>query len=70
VPTAQQLADLSPFALAAVVAAMLGLESLAPLVPLLPGRARASHAARNVALALCTAVFAVGGNLVLVAVSA
>jgi hypothetical protein len=69
VPTAQQLADISPFVLAAVVGLMLGLESLSPLVPLLPGRARAVHAGRNVALALCTAVFAVSGNLVLVGVS-
>lgn len=68
--SAQTVADISPFALAAAVGLMLLLESLAPLVPLLPGKARGRHALRNVLLALCTSVFAVSGNFVLVAVAA
>jgi sterol desaturase/sphingolipid hydroxylase (fatty acid hydroxylase superfamily) len=67
--TAQTVADVSPFALAAAVGLMLLLESLAPLVPLLPGKTRAQHALKNVSIALCTSVFAVGGNFILVAVA-
>lgn len=68
--TAQTIADISPFALATAVGLMLALESLAPLVPLLPGKTRARHALKNVSIALCTAVFAVTGNFVLVGVAA
>lgn len=68
--TAQTIADISPFALATAVGLMLALESFAPLVPLLPGKTRARHALKNVSIALCTAVFAVTGNFVLVGVAA
>lgn len=68
--TFKTVADISPFALAAAVGLMLALESLAPLVPLLPGKTRVGHALRNVSIAMCTAVFAVGGNFVLVGVAA
>lgn len=67
---AQSIADVSPFALATAVAVMLLMESLAPLVPLLPGKHRAHHALKNVGIALCTSVFAVSGNFFLVGVAA
>lgn len=67
--SAQTIADVSPFALTAAVGLMLLLESLSPLVPLLPGKHRARHALRNVSIALCTSLFAVGGNFVLVGVA-
>ncbi|MDP1823464.1 MAG: sterol desaturase family protein [Archangium sp.] len=67
--TAQTIADISPFALAAAVGLMLALESLSPLVPLLPGKPRARHALKNLSIALCTSVFAVSGNFALVAVA-
>ncbi len=68
--TAQNIADVSPFALAGAVCLMLLAESLSPLVPLLPGKTRAQHALRNVTIALCTSLFAVGGNFLLVGVAA
>ncbi len=68
--TAQSIADVSPFALAGAVCLMLLAESLSPLVPLLPGKTRAHHALRNVSIALCTSLFAVGGNFFLVGVAA
>ena len=67
--TAQTVADVSPFALSAAVGLMLIFESLSPLVPLLPGKHRARHALRNISIALCTSLFAVGGNFVLVGVA-
>jgi sterol desaturase/sphingolipid hydroxylase (fatty acid hydroxylase superfamily) len=67
---AQTITDVSPFALAAAVALMMLLESLAPLVPLLPGKHRARHALGNVLIALCTSFFAIGGSFVLVAMAA
>ncbi len=68
--TAQDVSDANPVAMAAAVGLMLGLEGLSPLVPLLPGRERARHLLRNVAIALCTSLFAVGGSFVLVWVAA
>ena len=67
---AHTIADLSPFALAGAVCLMLVAESLSPLVPLLPGKTRAHHALRNVTIALCTSLFAIGGNFFLVGVAA
>ena len=67
--TAQTVADVSPFALSAAVGLMLIFESLSPLVPLLPGKQRARHALRNISIALCTSLFAVGGNFFLVGVA-
>lgn len=66
---AKTITDLSPLALILAVGGMLLLESLAPLVPLLPGKQRAHHAFRNIGLALCTSLFAVGGSIFLVAIS-
>ena len=68
--TAETVAEVSPFALAAAVGLMLLAESISPLVPLLPGKHRARHAWRNVSIALFTALFAVGGNFFLVGVAA
>ena len=64
------LSKISPLLLTGTVAAMLLLESLAPLVVLLPGRARLRHGARNVALALVAALFAFSGNVVFIGASA
>ena len=69
-PTAQTVADLIPFALAAGVSLMLGLETLSPLVPLLPGKVRVRHALRNLSIAFFIAVVAAFGNVLAVAVAA
>ena len=68
--TAENIAEVSPFALAGAVILMLLAESISPLVPLLPGSRRAHHALRNVSIALCTSLFAVSGNFFLVGVAA
>lgn len=49
---------------------MLLLETLSPLVPLLPGKVRARHALRNLSIAFFIAIVAVGGNIVAVGVAA
>lgn len=66
---ADALSNVSPVALTVAVVLMLLVESLAPLAPLLPSKARVRHGARNIAIALCASVFAIGGNLVFIAIS-
>ncbi len=68
--TAESVANISPFALVGAVCFMLLAETLSPLVPLLPAKPRLRHALRNIAIAICTSLFAVSGNFFLVGVAA
>ena len=68
--TAQLLADVSPFSLGLAVAFMLLVESLSPLVPLLPPRERARHTLRNLSIAVFLASVAVIGNLLIMGLAA
>ena len=68
--TAQLLADVSPFSLGLAVAFMLLVESLSPLVPLLPPRERARHTLRNLSIAIFLASVAVIGNLLIMGLAA
>lgn len=66
---AQRLVDLSPLALAGMVFAMLALEGLSPLVPLLKGRARLRHGVTNISLAAIAGIAAIAGSLLLTVAS-
>lgn len=67
---AQTVADFAPFAFAATVCLMLVLETLSPLVPLLPSKTRFHHGLRNLSIAFFIALVAIAGNAFVLGVSA
>jgi sterol desaturase/sphingolipid hydroxylase (fatty acid hydroxylase superfamily) len=63
------VAEMSPAALGLAVLLMLALETVSPLVPLLPGKVRFRHALRNLSIAVFIAMVALVGNAFVVGVS-
>lgn len=60
--TAQTVGEATPVALAVAVMVMLALETVSPLVPLLPPKTRVKHALRNLSVACFIALVAIFGN--------
>jgi sterol desaturase/sphingolipid hydroxylase (fatty acid hydroxylase superfamily) len=67
---ADKVADFAPLALTSSVLIMLVLETLSPLVPLLPGKTRFHHALRNLSIAFFIALVAIAGNTFVIGVAA